>query len=154
MNNFRNDRSNRRGSPRRNSGRRNSGSRQMYDAVCDNCGKDCKVPFRPTDGKPIYCSDCFEKQGNQSRGESDRRGGGQRDFRGGGSKGSDQVISNLSKKVDDLNEKMDTILSMLSERSKQSKVSDKAEVEIEKEIKPKKIKKKAVKKTSKSSTEE
>jgi CxxC-x17-CxxC domain-containing protein len=31
----------------------------MFDAVCSNCGKDAKVPFRPTNGKPVYCSDCF-----------------------------------------------------------------------------------------------
>lgn len=35
---------------------------EMHDAVCDQCGKDCQVPFRPTMGKPIFCSDCFEKK--------------------------------------------------------------------------------------------
>ncbi len=35
--------------------------RQMYDAVCANCGKPCKVPFKPTEGRPIYCSECFAK---------------------------------------------------------------------------------------------
>ena len=33
---------------------------EMFDAVCDECGKDCKVPFRPTGNKPIYCSQCFD----------------------------------------------------------------------------------------------
>ncbi len=33
--------------------------RQMYDAVCAQCGKDCEVPFEPLDGRPVYCSDCF-----------------------------------------------------------------------------------------------
>lgn len=32
----------------------------MHQAVCDNCGKDCQVPFRPTSGKPIFCNSCFE----------------------------------------------------------------------------------------------
>ncbi len=36
------------------------GDREMFDAVCVNCGKNCRVPFKPTSGKPIYCSDCFE----------------------------------------------------------------------------------------------
>ncbi|KKP65529.1 MAG: hypothetical protein UR64_C0026G0013, partial [Candidatus Nomurabacteria bacterium GW2011_GWE1_35_16] len=31
---------------------------EMFDAVCDQCGKDCRVPFRPSGDKPIYCSDC------------------------------------------------------------------------------------------------
>lgn len=35
--------------------------REMYDATCAECGKPCKVPFKPTEGRPVYCSDCFEK---------------------------------------------------------------------------------------------
>jgi CxxC-x17-CxxC domain-containing protein len=34
----------------------------MHKAVCDKCGNDCEVPFVPTSGKPIFCSDCFEKK--------------------------------------------------------------------------------------------
>ena len=33
--------------------------RTMYDAVCSECGKECKVPFQPSGDRPIYCSDCF-----------------------------------------------------------------------------------------------
>lgn len=40
--------------------------RQMYDAVCANCGKPCKVPFKPTEGRPVYCSECFAKMKEQS----------------------------------------------------------------------------------------
>ena len=40
-------------------GSRSSAPREMFDATCSNCGKDAKVPFRPTNGKPVYCSDCF-----------------------------------------------------------------------------------------------
>jgi len=40
------------------------GNREMFSATCSNCGKECQVPFRPTNGKPVYCSDCFEKMGN------------------------------------------------------------------------------------------
>ena len=29
---------------------------------CSSCGKEAKVPFRPTNGKPVYCSDCFRAQ--------------------------------------------------------------------------------------------
>src|SRR3990167_2649024 len=40
----------------------------MHRAICDNCGKECEVPFRPTSGKPIFCSSCFEnKGGSESR---------------------------------------------------------------------------------------
>jgi CxxC-x17-CxxC domain-containing protein len=37
------------------------GSRQMYDAVCDNCGTNTQVPFLPRQDRPVYCSDCFSK---------------------------------------------------------------------------------------------
>jgi CxxC-x17-CxxC domain-containing protein len=37
------------------------GPRQMYDAVCANCGSACQVPFRPSQDRPVYCSDCFSK---------------------------------------------------------------------------------------------
>ena len=33
--------------------------RQMYPAVCAECGKDTQVPFQPRTDKPVYCSDCY-----------------------------------------------------------------------------------------------
>jgi CxxC-x17-CxxC domain-containing protein len=35
------------------------GPREMFTATCSSCGKDAQVPFRPTSGKPVYCTDCF-----------------------------------------------------------------------------------------------
>jgi len=40
------------------------GDRQMFQAVCGKCGDKCEVPFRPTEGKPVFCSNCFEKGGS------------------------------------------------------------------------------------------
>ena len=37
-----------------------SGPRQMFDAVCANCGKPTQVPFQPSGSKPVYCLDCFK----------------------------------------------------------------------------------------------
>lgn len=34
---------------------------EQFDVVCDKCGKNCTVPFKPTNSKPVYCSDCFRK---------------------------------------------------------------------------------------------
>lgn len=48
------------------------GDREMFSTICSNCGKECQVPFKPTNGKPVYCSDCFEKMGNRSGGDSRR----------------------------------------------------------------------------------
>jgi CxxC-x17-CxxC domain-containing protein len=28
-------------------------------ATCSQCGKDTTVPFRPTQGRPIFCRECF-----------------------------------------------------------------------------------------------
>lgn len=34
--------------------------RQMYPAVCSNCGANTTVPFEPTGQKPVYCRDCYQ----------------------------------------------------------------------------------------------
>jgi CxxC-x17-CxxC domain-containing protein len=38
------------------------GPREMFSATCSSCGREAQVPFRPTSGKPVYCSDCFKSQ--------------------------------------------------------------------------------------------
>jgi CxxC-x17-CxxC domain-containing protein len=38
-----------------------SSTRQMFPAVCAECGKETEVPFEPRSGKPVYCSDCYRK---------------------------------------------------------------------------------------------
>ena len=43
-------------------GGRDRGPREMFAATCSSCGKEAQVPFRPTSGKPVYCSDCFRSQ--------------------------------------------------------------------------------------------
>ena len=35
--------------------------RQMFPAVCSECGKETEVPFEPREGRPVYCSDCYRK---------------------------------------------------------------------------------------------
>ncbi len=35
--------------------------RQMFPATCAECGKDTEVPFEPREGRPVYCSDCYNK---------------------------------------------------------------------------------------------
>ena len=29
---------------------------------CSDCGNDCKVPFKPIEGRPVYCRECFSKR--------------------------------------------------------------------------------------------
>jgi CxxC-x17-CxxC domain-containing protein len=33
-------------------------------ATCSQCGKDTTVPFRPTQGRPIFCRECFTQKRN------------------------------------------------------------------------------------------
>lgn len=47
---------------RKQNSRRGNGDRKMYDAICAECGKPCKVPFQPRDDRPVYCSECFRNK--------------------------------------------------------------------------------------------
>lgn len=38
------------------------GPREMFAAICGDCGKETQVPFKPRGDKPVYCSDCFSKR--------------------------------------------------------------------------------------------
>lgn len=66
---FNRDTNNRSGRDNRGGGRgfgggrpaRNDGPREMFKTVCSSCGKECEVPFKPTNGKPVYCSECFDR---------------------------------------------------------------------------------------------
>jgi CxxC-x17-CxxC domain-containing protein len=44
------------------------GEHVMYPAVCDQCGKQTRVPFEPHGSRPVYCSDCYQKQQKTSGG--------------------------------------------------------------------------------------
>jgi len=36
------------------------GPREMHKAVCADCGEECEVPFKPTEGRPVYCRECYQ----------------------------------------------------------------------------------------------
>jgi len=38
-----------------------SREKTFYDAICADCGKETKVPFKPSQDRPVYCSECFLK---------------------------------------------------------------------------------------------
>jgi CxxC-x17-CxxC domain-containing protein len=39
-----------------------SSSRTETRAVCSQCGKETTVPFRPTQGRPVLCRECFQQR--------------------------------------------------------------------------------------------
>lgn len=128
----------------RRSGNRGGGGgrREMFDAVCDKCGKDCKVPFKPTSGKPVYCSDCFEKTsdrgGSSSRGYQDR---GSRRSSGGGDyrRSSPSPRPQNNEQLEAISQKLDKIIEMLANKPLR-------EIEVVVDKKKKKAKKKRVSK--------
>ena len=43
-----------------------SSRRQMYPAVCAECGVETEVPFEPREGRPVYCRDCYNSSKTSS----------------------------------------------------------------------------------------
>jgi CxxC-x17-CxxC domain-containing protein len=91
------------------SDRRRSDRKEMFTAICDDCGKECEVPFKPSSDKPIYCSECFEKRGGNDKGNGN------------------------NKQLEEINEKLDRILEILGEKMEdiEEKDDDNDEKEIE-----------------------
>ncbi|MFW5846850.1 MAG: CxxC-x17-CxxC domain-containing protein [Nanoarchaeota archaeon] len=57
--------------------------REMHKATCTDCGKQCEVPFKPTPGKPVRCSDCFKKSSPRRNNFGGNRGNNRGRFGGG-----------------------------------------------------------------------
>ena len=140
-------------------GGRDRGDREMHSVVCDDCGDNCEVPFRPTAGKPIYCDNCFGKHNDRGGrgGGRDNRGGGRggdnfREKRGGGD--HDKITKELSS----MNSKLDRLITLLDPSAKKAapkKVKEDvvAPLDLDLDVKPKAkaktAKKPAAKKTVK-----
>lgn len=81
--------------------------RQMFDAICSNCGNACQVPFNPSGDKPVYCSDCFEKM--NPRNDRNDRGSDRPRFENR----APRVDTQFKTQLDALNSKLDKIISLL-----------------------------------------
>lgn len=99
--------------------------KKTYQAVCDKCGQDCQLPFRPTAGKPVFCDNCFGK-GAHDKGFKNNND----------SANSTEVI----KEIKMLNNKIDQLIKILTPNAPVEKVakSAKAEKKVEttQEVKP------------------
>lgn len=49
-----------------------------YKAICSECGASCELPFKPTGDRPVFCSNCFGKQGGGG-GRPNKLGGERRE---------------------------------------------------------------------------
>jgi CxxC-x17-CxxC domain-containing protein len=38
------------------------GPREFHRAVCTSCGHEVLVPFKPAEGRPVFCRDCYMKR--------------------------------------------------------------------------------------------
>ncbi len=36
--------------------------RSETKTTCSQCGKETTVPFRPTQGRPVFCRECFQQR--------------------------------------------------------------------------------------------
>lgn len=126
---FNRDTSNRSGRDNRGGGRgfgrSDNGPKEMFKTVCSSCGKECEVPFKPTNGKPVYCSSCFDRispRTNDSRSERpERRGNFDRPQRDNYSDNRSQSPRTDSSKIqlDALNAKLDKIISLLTPKAQE-----------------------------------
>ena len=40
----------------------NDGPREMHKATCSECKQECEVPFKPAEGREVFCKDCYAKK--------------------------------------------------------------------------------------------
>jgi CxxC-x17-CxxC domain-containing protein len=54
---------------------RGGDNRVLHQAVCAECRKQCEVPFKPSEGRPVYCKECYakRKEGKHMRRNSGRK---------------------------------------------------------------------------------
>jgi CxxC-x17-CxxC domain-containing protein len=74
----------------------------MFDVVCAKCGKDTQVPFKPTSSKPVYCRECFTREGDSPRRDYPRR-----------DSGGPRETSDSSDQLAQINRKLDKIMQAL-----------------------------------------
>lgn len=145
----------------------------MHKATCDECKKECEVPFRPSGDKPIFCKNCFDSKREGGDRQPYIRDGGRDTNSNNTNDGvnnsssvsaaqSTEVISSLKVQLTDINFKLDKLTRMMEEM--QEKSSSKAEantissddtidtpdeVEVVKEKKTKKVASKKIVKKAK-----
>lgn len=102
--------------------------KRLHSAICTECGSKCEVPFRPTGGKPVYCSNCFRK-GDTT-----------------GDKGTQQ----FKEQFETVNAKLDTILRLLSPGVSAEVAGEENATKKTRVLKPKKAATEQTKKTASS----
>lgn len=112
------------------------GPREMFTATCAKCGNTCEVPFRPNGAKPVYCNNCFVKDGESApRGDFNsrppRRDFGQRPSFGGAGAGqaprNDQAFNDLKAELRVVNQNLERLIALMTPAAPKSEKTEKAE---------------------------
>ena len=130
-------------------GRSNDRPVVFHKAVCAECGKPCEVPFRPMQGKPVYCKDCFEKRGGNTGQDREGQRGDRFPKRDFNSRGSERPVyqNNLSsdsatKLLEAMNSKLERLIRAVEGLEPRAKVETKTTVKetpvVQAEKRPKK----------------
>ncbi len=93
---------------------RSFGRQRMFSAVCDQCHKQCEVPFRPTGDKPVYCQECFSRM-KEGKAPSFNNQPAKNGFptATGNQQPKDNRIDDLKRQMDIMNSKLDRLLKMM-----------------------------------------
>lgn len=125
--------------------RNDRGGPSMHRATCSDCGDTCEVPFKPTNSKPVYCSDCFESKGDRPD-RSDRSAPSRPDQ---SNEKHDEIISKLDK-ILFLLQRKNAVKEITVMKPKKDDVVDAPKKATKKKVVAKKVtaKKKVVKKVA------
>ncbi|MFA5248524.1 MAG: CxxC-x17-CxxC domain-containing protein [Patescibacteria group bacterium] len=111
--------------------------KKMFDATCSQCGNHCQVPFRPTQGKDVFCDACFGKEKG--------------DMNISVSSSPAPKSAGYDKQFEALNVKLNKILELLGQKPEVAKKAEPVEMSIEAEA-DEEIAKAEVKKINKKSS--
>ncbi|KKW30723.1 MAG: hypothetical protein UY72_C0004G0012 [Candidatus Uhrbacteria bacterium GW2011_GWD2_52_7] len=91
---------------------------ELFPATCNDCGKECEVPFKPNGRKPVLCRDCFKKDDAGAPRFDDRKPAFKKFDRPayGDKRPSYQapISKNYDEQFEVINEKLDEIIAMLA----------------------------------------
>lgn len=132
----------------------------LHRATCSTCGQNCEVPFRPSEDRPVFCKNCFDKNDSSAKGgRFDKRDTPSRSFSAPVHQAPDPRIDNLQKQVENLSYKLDKVLKLLIPATSAAVnedgsevVDDSEEYRVQSSFTPKKFVKKGLKKVVKKVT--
>ena len=126
----------------------------LHRATCSVCGQNCEVPFRPSEDRPVFCKNCFDKKEAGAKGGRFDKRDGARAF--SAPQIADPRIDVLQKQVENLSYKLDKILKLMQPTGTpvasdmpDEKSDDDSEYVVRSSFTPKKFAKKGTKKVVK-----